>query len=80
MSNATEPQTPTFRLTPASTTTWNKASKAAANPLMPAPGQPGTLGEQLAAIVLSIQLASRHGTTSAEQWDTAQQEIRRRTK
>ena len=33
--------------------------------------QPGTLGEQLAAIGISLVLAEQHGTTAAMQWDQA---------
>ncbi|MCP4819079.1 MAG: hypothetical protein GY883_07815, partial [Shimia sp.] len=35
--------------------------------------EPGTLGEQLAAIGISLALAEQHGTTAAMQWDQALQ-------
>ena len=35
--------------------------------------KPGTLGEQLAAIGISLALAEQHGTTAAMQWDQALQ-------
>ncbi|QDV87323.1 hypothetical protein TBK1r_63530 [Stieleria magnilauensis] len=36
-----------------------------------APGQPGTLGEMLACIVLSIQYGERTETSAAQQWEKA---------
>ena len=35
--------------------------------------EPGTLGEQLAAIGISLALAEQHGTTAAMQWYQALQ-------
>ena len=35
--------------------------------------EPGTLGEQLAAIGISLALAEQQGTTAAMQWDQALQ-------
>ena len=38
------------------------------------PSQPGTLGEQLLAIVMSLQLAAANGTKASDEWDTARTE------
>ena len=35
------------------------------------PAEPGTLAEQLAAVEVSLHLAERRGTRSADQWDDA---------
>ncbi|MEO9934323.1 hypothetical protein [Rhodopirellula bahusiensis] len=37
----------------------------------PSPNQPGTLGQQLAAVSVSLYLAERRGQTAAEVWDDA---------
>ncbi|QDV45780.1 hypothetical protein Enr13x_56600 [Stieleria neptunia] len=36
-----------------------------------APGEPGTLGEMLACIVLSIEYGERTETSAAQQWENA---------
>lgn len=37
----------------------------------PAPDQPGTLGEQLLTVAVSLHLAERTGTPAAQQWERA---------
>lgn len=37
----------------------------------PAPNDPGTLGQQLAAVFLSIYLGRRRGTSAAREWQDA---------
>lgn len=45
--------------------------------VIPSKGQPGTLGEQLAAIVRALQLANHYETPASEQWDRAQEDVQR---
>ena len=42
-----------------------------ARPPVPAPNEPGTLGEQFAAIGLSLYLGSRRKTSARDAWDDA---------
>ncbi|PHQ34596.1 hypothetical protein CEE69_14375 [Rhodopirellula bahusiensis] len=46
-------------------------SEAETGRATPSPNQPGTLGQQLAAISVSLYLAERRGLTAAEVWDDA---------
>ncbi|TWU39149.1 hypothetical protein Q31b_42340 [Novipirellula aureliae] len=42
------------------------------------PRQPGTLGEMLTAVLLSLMYAEQNGTSAAYQWDAARDEAARR--
>lgn len=46
-------------------------------PILRRPDEPGTLGEQLAAIALSLQLADECGDCAADRWDEARRRVRR---
>lgn len=40
-------------------------------PVRPAPGEPGTLGQQWSAVGLSLYLAARRRSTARDEWDDA---------
>ena len=42
-----------------------------ARPPVPAPNEPGTLGEQFAAVALSLYLGSRRKTSARDEWQDA---------
>ena len=42
-----------------------------ARPAIPSPGEPGTLGEQFAAIGLALYLGRRRRTSAAAEWQAA---------
>lgn len=46
----------------------------------PSPSQPGTLADQIMAVVLSMQLADESGTSAADQFEAARSAIRKQRK
>lgn len=44
-------------------------------PPTPAPGEPGTIGEQFLTVALSLHYGDQHGTPAARQWDRARREV-----
>jgi hypothetical protein len=44
-------------------------------PRRPAPGQPGTLGQQLITLALSLHYGEQRGTTAAACWADARREV-----